>query len=142
MPMPNDVLYASNQIRDWLGELKAAAMLTTHNECHAMLRAVLHEFRGHMAPDQAVAFGDILPPLVRGIFYEGWRPLEPPAPPPAAAAFHEAIVRRLASHHMPPDTIAGDVFRLVAARTDPRVLQRALDALPAGLVRLWREAGA
>ncbi len=103
-----------------------------------MLRAVLHEFRGYMTVTQAIAFAGGLPPVTRAIFVADWRPDEAPPPPPERQDFAAAVVKRLAPHHVPPDSIVSDVFAVLASRADPAKTAVAVEALPAGLQRLWR----
>ena len=137
MTIPADVLYGSKQFQEWLSELKEKAYLATHNQSYAMLRAVLHELRGHQTVAQAAAFGDALPPLVRGIFYENWRPLEPPAQLRTQQEFVDAVTRRLAPHHVPPDSIVSDVLGLLARRTDAVDRAVAREQMPEALKPLW-----
>ena len=54
--------------------------LKTDNRRHAYiaLRASLHALRDRIGPENAVHFAAQLPILLRGVFYEGWRPSETP----------------------------------------------------------------
>ena len=54
--------------------------LRTDNRRHAYaaLRAGLHALRDRVGPENAVHFGAQLPILLRGVYYEGWRPSETP----------------------------------------------------------------
>ncbi len=136
MPMPYEVKYASQQFLEWLGDLKDVALLQTHNQCYAMLRAVLHELRDHLTVTQNIAFADALPPLVRGIYYEGWSPLDPPRSTDVQE-FIDAVFRRLAPHHVPPDGIVFDVFTVLVRRSElvnATVMRR---QLPEALAPLW-----
>ena len=138
MTIPPEITQASTQFMELLGALKERASLQTHTQCYAILRAVLHEFRGYMTTAQAIAFAGGLPPVVRAIFVADWRPDEAPPPPLAPREFTAAVVKRLSPHHVPPDSIVSDVFALLASRADPARTAVAVDNLPAGLQRLWR----
>ena len=138
MPMPQEIAYASKQFMELLGALKERALLETHNQCYAMLRAVLHEFRSYMTIKQAIAFADGLPPLVRAIFVEGWQPADEPPPPPSRKEFASAVARRLAPHHYAPDNLASDVFAVLVPRAERTKIARVMDELPADLNNLWR----
>lgn len=136
MTQPAEVEFASQQFQDWLTALKTRAMLQTHNQSQAIMRAVLAELRRHMTTDQVLDFADALPPLPRGIFLERWRPAEA-VPLPSAADFTASVVRRLSPHVIPPDSVAGDVLAVLAAHAGPRngAVMRA--ALPEALRPLW-----
>ncbi|MGW6646292.1 DUF2267 domain-containing protein [Streptomyces iakyrus] len=47
-------------------------------QSHAALRAVLHPLRARLPVETAVQFGAQLPTLVRGVYYDGWRPADTP----------------------------------------------------------------
>ncbi|PIQ78471.1 hypothetical protein COV82_00770 [Candidatus Peregrinibacteria bacterium CG11_big_fil_rev_8_21_14_0_20_46_8] len=49
-----------------------------HEVTYKALRAVLHALRDRMIPDEAVQFGSQLPLIVRGMYYEGWKPSKTP----------------------------------------------------------------
>ena len=138
MTMPPEIAYASRQFMDLLGSLKKTAGLQTHNQCYAMLRAVLHEFRAHLTIEQAIGFADALPPLGRAIFIEDWQPTERPASVPSRQAFADAVERRLSPHHVPPERIADAVFAVLNERADARKMAVVHDSLPAGLAELCR----
>ena len=63
----------------WLDAIAEAAETDTHTAYQA-LRAVLQTLRDRLPVAEAAHFSAQLPLLVRGIFYEGYRPAESPAP--------------------------------------------------------------
>ena len=136
MTQPRDVLFASKLFQDWMTALKERALLDTHNQSHAMFRAVLHCLRRHMTTDQILNFADALPPLPRGIFLEHWRPGDP-APLASAENFLHEVIAALAPHHVPPDTIVSDVFAVLAAHSEPLAAKTMRSQLPVPLRPLW-----
>lgn len=52
-----------------------------------VLRAGLHALRDRVGPQAAVHLGAQLPMLLRGAYYEGWKPVETPAAERHAQAF-------------------------------------------------------
>lgn len=139
MTMPPEVALASKHFYEWLGELKERAFLQTHSQGYAMLRGVLHELRDHLTVAQTIAFADALPPLVRGIFYERWQPTDEPPPVRDSQEFLDAVIRRLAPHRIPPDSIVSDVFAVLAHRSEPYANRQMRSQLPDALAPLWPE---
>lgn len=48
------------------------------NQSYAALRAVLHPLRDRLSVDESAQFAAQLPTLVRGVYYDGWKPSETP----------------------------------------------------------------
>ncbi|HEX9290823.1 MAG TPA: DUF2267 domain-containing protein [Anaeromyxobacteraceae bacterium] len=138
MTVPQDVTYASQQLQEWLLDLKQRALLGSTNGSYAMLRAVLHEARDRLLIDDALRFADALPPLVRGIMLESWHPLDaiPSTRPPVL----DAVKARLEPHHPPPESIVEDVLAVLAHRTHPHLLHAIAEHLPPEFQSQWRAA--
>lgn len=138
MTIPQDVLYGSEQFRDWLLDLKERALLVDTIQAYAMLRAVLLEVRDRSTTDAALRLADALPPLVRGIMLEGWHP---EAPGGLVLAFTDAVKARLATHGTEPDRgLVDDVLRVLARRIFPQCRSAWTEHLPAELQGPWQTA--
>ena len=61
----------------WIDALADAAHMDTHT-AYQSLRAVLQTLRDRLPAPEAAHFAAQLPVLVRGIFYEGYRPTQMP----------------------------------------------------------------
>ncbi|MDP6405847.1 MAG: hypothetical protein QF797_11625 [Alphaproteobacteria bacterium] len=72
MTLLQEIELASKQFGELVGELNQRALLETRNQCYAMLRAVLHEFRDHLSTAQAfsAAVIDAFPNGFRELFAE------------------------------------------------------------------------
>ena len=64
----------------WLAELSQALGQEDRAGAYRVLRAVLHTLRDRVPHNEATQFAAQLPTLLRGVFYEGWRPAQTPEP--------------------------------------------------------------
>ena len=71
----------------WLRELEMVASLENEAEAYAVLRVVLHALRDRLPADEAVHLGAQLPMLIRGFYYEGWKPSATPKKQRSLEAF-------------------------------------------------------
>lgn len=62
----------------WVNELDARVGWADKTRAYRLLRAVLHEVRDHLSPEEAAQLGAQLPMLVRGVYYDGWNPSKTP----------------------------------------------------------------
>lgn len=69
---------AAADMHRWINELDARIGWGDKPRAYRLLRAVLHEVRDHLSPDEAAQLGAQLPMLVRGVYYDGWDPSRTP----------------------------------------------------------------
>ena len=75
----------------WLRELELLASLDNESEAYSVLRAVLHALRDRLPADEAVHLGAQLPMLIRGFYYEGWKPSATPKKQRSLEAFTDGM---------------------------------------------------
>lgn len=125
---------------EWLNDL--AGRIETHDKRRALrlMRAVLHAVRDRLAHDEAAHLSAQLPVLVRGFYWEGWRPARTPTRERDADAFLERIG---ADYDPGPNgSLAADVeevFRLLNARVSGGEVGDVRAALPGEIRALWPE---
>lgn len=67
-----------HETNHWLRIVMIELRTDSRRQAYAALRAGLHALRDRIGPENAVHFGAQLPILLRGVYYEGWRPSETP----------------------------------------------------------------
>jgi uncharacterized protein (DUF2267 family) len=72
MPMPLEYRQASADFDAFMKDLVATSMIQTSHQAYTMLQAVLQVFRHRLTVGQAIAFANVLPPVLRAIFVSDW----------------------------------------------------------------------
>lgn len=104
-----------NKTHTWLREIMEELRTNDRHRAYLALRSTLHALRDRLPIEEAVELGAQLPMLVRGIYYEGWKPSATPKRERSKDAFLERIRRDF------PDE--GDLFPERAARAVLKVLR-------------------
>jgi len=124
--------------QEWLDDILAELGEPDRHLAYAALRVVLHELRDRLPMQEAVDLGAQLPMLVRGFYYEGWRPSKTPTRSGRAellAAIRDHFARR--ARPPEPEVVARAVLRVLAARTSPGEIADVRHVLPKDLRDLW-----
>lgn len=139
MTVPTTIAHAIQQTQEWLKELRDNGGLASEAEAYSVLRAVLHQLRDRLTLGEAVDLGQQLPLIVRGIYYEGWRPSHVPEKVRSKQKFLDQVTMRLLPHQIPPEPAVRDVFALIAHHCDPGEISDVIGQLPEDLKELWPE---
>lgn len=139
MTIPASIAHTVQQTQEWLKELRENANLGSETEAYAVLRAVLHQLRDRLTLEEAVDLSAQLPTLVRGLYFEGWRPHHAPDRIRTRADFVESVRERLQPHHFAPEPMVRTVFALLAHHCDPGEVADVIDQLPGEIKVLWPE---
>lgn len=139
MSVPATIGHAVQQTQVWLKSLCDSGGYAGESEALAVLRAVLHQLRDRLTPDEAVDLGAQLPLIVRGIYYEGWRPSKTPERVRSQEEFLEGVSAKLAPHPIGAQSATRDVFSLLAQAIDSGEIANVINQLPAGIKELWPE---
>lgn len=139
MTLPATLSHAVQQTQEWLKELRDNGDLADEAEAYSVLRAVLHQLRDRLTPEEAVDLAQQLPLIVRGVYFEGWRPGRTPQKVRTRHEFLDALAARLRPHPLDPERAARDVLALLAHHCDPGEVSDVIAQLPAELKELWPE---
>ncbi|WP_020629153.1 MULTISPECIES: DUF2267 domain-containing protein [Mesorhizobium] len=72
--MSRDLNHSLHATQDWIGDLARRLRWHDREQVYQVLMAALHALRDCLDRDQAVYMGAQLPAVLRGFYYEGWRP--------------------------------------------------------------------
>lgn len=139
MTVPASISHAVQQAQEWLKELRDEQDLADEATAYSVLRAVLHQLRDRLSVEEAVDLGAQLPLIVRGIYYEGWRPSRAPEKVRTKRRFLDELTMKLLPHQIAPEPATRDVFGLLAHHCDPGEIADVIAQLPADIKELWPE---
>jgi uncharacterized protein (DUF2267 family) len=137
MSLSAPVAHAVETMQLWLKELRDKAELADEGAAYAVLRAVLHQLRDRLTLNEAVDLGAQLPVIVRGLYFEGWRPHKVPRKLRSRQAFLDELSEQLLPHTYPVDWAVSAVFDLMTHHCDPGEIDDVIGQLPDDLKDLW-----
>ena len=123
----------------WLEELAAAPPFGNEEQAYSGLRAVLHSLRDRLTVEEAVHLSAQLPMLVRGFYFEGWRPALAPNAEQTPAEFFASVRESLrnASFEIDPGEATRAVFAFLERKIDAGQLRHVKNQLPQEIQALW-----
>lgn len=128
------------ETQDWLDALTDAGPFETEQQAYSHLRAVLHAVRDRLTAEEAAHLAAQLPMLVRGFYYEGWRPALAPNPERTIEEFLDHV-RSSLHDDQTPDSKVGDAVSAVLALLSDRLsegqIRHVRDQMPEELKALW-----
>jgi uncharacterized protein (DUF2267 family) len=123
----------------WLNELGDELDWDSGPGVLIALRAALHTLRDRLPPGEAAQLGAQLPLLIRGLYYEGWRP----AAEPWKERHREGFLARV-GHEMrayakqrDPEAVLRAVFCMLGRRVSKGEIEDVKALLPAEVRELW-----
>lgn len=78
MSEPSIVARSVEKTNVWLDELAAELGTADRKAAYQVLRAFLHTLRDRLTVEESAQLAAQLPELIRGIYYDGWRPAKTP----------------------------------------------------------------
>lgn len=100
-------------------------------EAYHALRALLHLLRDHLPLAEVAHLGAQLPLVIRGLYYEGWRPSSPKELD--AAAELERVRHELHDGGLDPATALQAAFGVLSRHVSPGEVRDVTGALPRAL---------
>jgi len=124
----------------WLSEIMERHGPDRKEAWH-ILSAVLHALRDRLPPELAAHLGAELPLLIRGAYYDQYRPSLPDKSARSLDDFLHKVEEGLkGSRPVNPAAVTQSVFRVLARHVDLGQTAKIRDALPKDIRALWPES--
>jgi uncharacterized protein (DUF2267 family) len=122
----------------WLKDVDRQMGWRNRGRSYRALSAVLHALRDRLTVAEATELGAQLPVIIRGIYYEGWKPGDKPMKLRSCEQFFSHIRSELVGES-PLDTeeIARGVFAVLSRRVSGGEIEDIVQSLPERLRALW-----
>lgn len=128
-----------HKTNEWLSELMDELGVDDRPRAYRTLRATLHALRDRIGPHETAALGAQLPMLLRGIYYEGWRP-ELHTKERSLGAFLEHVRDEgLQDNDGDPEEAVRAVFAVMTRRISIGEVEDVKHLLPQSVRALWPE---
>jgi uncharacterized protein (DUF2267 family) len=122
----------------WLRDLCDELGSADRRYAYRVLRAVLHVLRDRLPVDESAQLAAQLPELVRGVYYEGWRPSATPQTYHDARSFLDRVAAGARLHGETEASFATEaVARLLRRRVSAGEIADVLAVLPAEVRALF-----
>lgn len=141
MTLSAPVSHAVQTMQEWLKELKETGELADEAAAFSVLRAVLHQLRDRLTLEEAVDLSAQMPLMVRGLYFEHWRPHKVPRKIRSKAAFLDELTTAILPHTYPVEWAVSTVFGLLARHCDPGEIANVKAQLPDDIKELWPAPG-
>lgn len=127
-----------NTTHHWLHELKDLGEFEDINDAYAVLRVVLHALRDRLPTDEAVQLAAEFPMLIRGFYYEGWKPSTTPRKQRSLESFLAGIepIPRISEGYTMDDCVSL-VFKMLAHRISEGEIADVRLSMPKEVRELW-----
>lgn len=140
------LLKTTQRTQEWLLAIASRRPFENEEQAYSYLRAVLHTVRDRLTVEEAAHLGSQLPMLVRGFYFEGWRPTLAPNDFETADAFFSRVEKSLGgtpvANEIDVRTGTRVVLEFLTEEIDPGELRHVTDQLPSEIVELFPEPAA
>jgi len=121
----------------WLKDLMEQRQWQDRHRAYAELRVVLHALRDHLRVDEVAGLGAQLPMLVRGIYYEGWKPANNLLTERSRELFLSHITEGLRDFSVEPEQVVRAVFQVLTNHLSSGEIEEVKQCLPKSIRSLW-----
>jgi uncharacterized protein (DUF2267 family) len=122
----------------WISELDDSLGWDDKARSYRLLRTVLQTLRDWLPANEAADLAAQLPTLLRGVYYEHWRPATTPVKHRSKADFLSRVGRAFKDDStFYVDDVTSVAFQFLATKISVGEIEDVLHALPADVRALW-----
>ena len=124
----------------WINDLDARLEWNNKPRSYRLLKAVLHAVRDWMPVNEAVDLGAQLPGLLRGAYYEQWRPAKTPIRKRSKEDFIAYVGEHFRNDPLEhPAQQVIETLRLLTSKISPGEIEDVRHSLPEDIRNFWPE---
>jgi uncharacterized protein (DUF2267 family) len=130
--------HAVQQAHIWINDVEKRMGWNNKARAYRLLKTVLHALRDHLPVNEAVDLGAQLPMLIRGVYYDQWRPATTPLRDRHLESFLATIDKAFRDDPLDDTSeAAAAVFGLLSDRISAGEIADVRQLLPSQLRQLW-----
>lgn len=123
----------------WINDLNERLAWNDKSRAYRLLKAVLHGLRDWLPVDESANLAAQLPGLLRGAYYEQWRPARTPVKDRSLRRFLGCVEQAFVRDPLVDSAKAiAAVFALLSAKITAGEIEDVRNALPEDIRMLWR----
>lgn len=137
-----EALHSSMQkTHEWIRDVAFELGDDDRHQAYAALRATLHALRDRLNVEQSAHLSAQLPLVLRGVYFEGWRPSQTPQRLRSQEEFLQHVRREMPEaaplfRERCSDAVAA-CLKVIAHHVDPGTSLKLVETLPKELRILW-----
>ena len=125
--------------KEWIKEVQSELGLESQEDAYSALRAVIQTLRDRLPVEEAADFAAQLPLILRGTYYEGWRPAHKPEKFHTPEDFFQRVEVRMGPRidHIDAERVTRAVLGVIERRVASGELDNVKDNLPESLLGMF-----
>ena len=131
-----------HKTNDWLNELATELGISDKHQALDGLRSSLHVLRDRLPVDSTAHLAAQLPTVIRGLYFEGWKPAHVPKKVRDKDEFLTQLRQELSHDELGArvEDVARATFKVLARHISEGEAKKISGALPKALRELWPSA--
>lgn len=134
----NTLEHSVQATKEWTGQINNLMDWNDPDRSYRLLRATLHALRDVLPINESAQFSAQLPMMIRGLFYEGWRPSTIPVKKRDKASFIARIQESFSREPLDdPEQAIGAIFLVLNRHVSKGEIEDVRNSLQQPLREIW-----